>query len=218
MKPFHKWLLAALATCGLATAALATSPIQLGGSIFPLTFINVPDLNPTDGFNQMEALVNAQTVGISTVYSGAASIPSTGTDTSQTTYSTSIQGNPLMQTNYTDTLVSTSLSSAAMTTLIASEAGRTIHPRHMTIMVSGTAATASGLAIECGDGTLLASWPAAELVSLVPVGLYVSTGGPALGKGLGSGCPASYGVYLSNVGPLLTTSTHVYTNVDYSVQ
>lgn len=141
--------------------------------------------------------------------------------TSDQAYSTAITGNPLLQHNYANTLVSTSLSSTALTTLIASTAGRTIHVADVSIMVSGTAASATALAVECGDGTLIAQWPIADLVSLKPIGtgLYLSTLSTiTTGAGLGSGCPASYGVYLSNVGTKITTTTNVYTNVLYSVQ
>ena len=142
------------------------------------------------------------------------------TDDSGVGFSTALTGNPFVQDNYTDTLVSTSLTSAAMTTIIASTAGKTIYPLDTAIMVSGTAATATALAVECSDGTLIASWPIADLVNNVPIGLgaLVSTNAAVTtGAALGKGCPASTAVMLSNVGTNLTTTTHVYTNIQYSV-
>jgi hypothetical protein len=144
--------------------------------------------------------------------------PGSAVNSGGPTFSPSLTGNPLIQENYTDVLVSTSLTSAAMTPILASAAGTTIYPNDVTIMVSGTAATATALALECSDGTLLASWPIAELVNNVPVGLYVSSAGPTLGTALGKGCPASTALMLSNVGTNITTTTHVYTNVQYTTQ
>jgi hypothetical protein len=137
------------------------------------------------------------------------------------TYSTALTGNPFTQASYKDLTVATDLVSTAMTTIIASTAGTTIYPRDVSIMVSGTAATATALALECSDGTLIASWPVADLVDRLPIGtaLYLSTQstittGPALVKG----CPASTAVMLSNAGTLITTTSHVYTNVEYVTQ
>ncbi len=125
--------------------------------------------------------------------------------------------------NVTNTLVSTvGLQSATVTVIIASSAGRIIYPGGgLTIMASGTAATATALALECSDGTLIASWPIADLVSLKPIGigLYNSTNGTiTTGAGLGRGCPASTAVVLSNVGTNITTTTNVFTNIPYTVQ
>lgn len=140
------------------------------------------------------------------------------TDVSGIVFSSALTGNPLVQSNFTDVTVSTSLSNASTATIVASTAGKKIYPTGVTIMVSGTAATATALALECSDGTLLASWPIAELVTNVPVGVYASSAGPTLGAALGKGCTASTGILLSNVGTSITTTTHVYTNVQYTVQ
>lgn len=139
-------------------------------------------------------------------------------DLSGPTFSTALTGNPLLQDNYTDTTVSTGLTSAAMTTILASTAGRSIYPGGgLTIMVSGTAATATSLALECSDGTLIASWPIALLTDLNPVGPYASTA-VTRGAGLGRGCAASTALMLSNVGTNITTTTHVYTNIPHVAQ
>jgi hypothetical protein len=141
------------------------------------------------------------------------------------TFSTALTGNPLMQLNYTDTSVPTGLTSATMATIIASTAGKTIYPGGgLTIMVSGTAATATALALECSDGRLIASWPISNLVDLKPIGIGIYTsassadGTITTGPGLTKGCAASTAVMLSNVGSTVTTTTHVYTNIPYTVQ
>ncbi len=157
-----------------------------------------------------------------TLDSGSTAAISGGINTSGVTFSTALTGNPLVQQNYTDVTVSTSLTSASMTTLIASTAGRTIIPNGaLTIMVSGTAATATALALECSDGRLIASWPIADLVDQVPmgIGLYISTKSTiTLGAGLTKGCAASTALMLSNVGTNIGTTTHVYTNIPYTLQ
>lgn len=208
-----------VAIAGLLASAAAYASIPLGGSIFPLTYISQSPTNLTDAFNEMEALISQQVVGLSTVYTGAISVPSAGTDTSGTTFSASIQGNPLVQSNFTATAPGTALNSQVTTLLVASEAGRTIYPTGVTIMVSGTAGTATGLAIECTDGRLIASWPIANLVDQLPIqGSYVSSTLTWAGAGLGKGCVAGKGIMLSDVGGTITTTTLVYTTVNYTVQ
>jgi hypothetical protein len=139
-------------------------------------------------------------------------------DPSAMQYSSTMTGNPLVQSNYTDVTVSTGLTSASMTTIIGSAAGKTIYPNAgLTIMVSGTAATATALALECSDGRLIASWPIADLIDQKPVGVFASAAVPAtLGAGLTRGCAASTALMLSNVGTNLTTTTHVYTQIPYN--
>lgn len=206
----------------LGFGAFAASPIPLGGSIFPLIYINQNPINLVDAFNEMESLIAQQVVGISITYPGALSVPTSGVDTSGVSFSSSIQGNPLVQYSRsdvpTDVLVS-GLTSSAMTTLIASETGRSIYPLDaITIMASGTAATATGVALECSGGTFIASWPIAALVNNVPVGLYTSGTVNALGSPFANGCPSGQALMVSNVGANLTTTTHLYVNAAYSVQ
>ena len=150
-----------------------------------------------------------------------ATVIGTSVNPSATVYSTALTGNPLTQGFYKDLTVSTDIVSTALTTLIGSTAGKSIHVHDLKIMVSGTAATATALAIECSDGTLLASWPIADLVTLVPMGtgIHVSTQAAVTkGAGLGTGCPASTTLALSNVGGLITSTTHVYVQGVYSWQ
>jgi hypothetical protein len=196
----YKYLIAALAAVALGlsvNAAFAVSPVSSGASYFPMTLPQKVFNNPTDAVNQIVQLGNAQLVG--------SALP------------TSLLGNPLAE-SYSSALVpGTDFSSAATKTLIASQAGVTLRPTAVSLMVSGTAATATGIALECSDGTLIASWPIAELVDQVPAGMYKSTAGPALGAGLsGKGCAASTAILLSNIGSTITTTTVVYPNVIYS--
>ncbi len=139
-------------------------------------------------------------------------------DLSGPTFSTALTGNPLTQQSYKDLTVSTDLASTAMTALLASASGRTVYPGGgLTVMVSGSAATATALALECSDGTLIASWPIALLVDQVPTGPFASTA-VTRGAGLTKGCGSGNAVMISNVGANITTTTHVYTNVPYTVQ
>lgn len=179
-------------------------------------FLNITAPNQLDGVSinpNTAAAGNFTTLSASGLLS-----PSGGTAPSGTVFSTALTGNPLVLDNSANTLVSTvGLNSAATTLLVASTAGRTIYPIGVTIMASGAAATATGLAIECSDGTLIASWPVALLTSLNPLNAYSSTA-VGRGKALGTGCPASTGIVLSNVGTNVTTTTFVGTNVLYTDQ
>ena len=221
---FKKLLTGALVSL-LAFSGVAVASIPLGGSIFPLTYISQPPINLTDGFNEMLSLINQQVVGISTVYSGAVNVPAAGVDTSGVVFSGTIQQNPLMQDSLFTVPVSgvggnlTGLNSAGAVTLIASETGRQIFPTGgVTIMASGTAATATAILLECSGGAVIAQWPIAFLQSNVPVGIYTSTAGTTLGSALTRGCPSGQALYLSNVGSLLTTTSQLYINFPYSVQ
>jgi len=159
--------------------------------------------------------------GSTVTLSGTTTIGGT-LNTSSVTMSTSLTGNPLMQFTRKDLTVSTDIASTALTTILASVAGKTIYPDlgGISIMVSGSAASATSLALECGDGTLIASWPIADLTDLKPigVGLYLSTQSTITTGAGGMGCAASSGIYLSNVGTKITTTTHVYVSVPYIVQ
>lgn len=197
--------LAALALALLLPAAAIAQGLNIG---IQQPYLNITAPNQIDGVNINP---NTAAAGNFTTLNTAATTPQ------GTIFSTAISGNPLSLDNYTDTVVSTSLTSAATTTILASAAGRTIDPIAVTIMVSGTAATATALALECSDGTLIANWPIAVLTNNNPVNAYFSTV-VTRGTALGKGCPASTAVVLSNAGTNITTTTHVYTNVIYTVQ
>lgn len=180
--------------------------------------------NPQQPFLNIIApnVIDGVTINPNNTGAGNFSTLNTAATTPQgTVFSTALTGNPLMLDNYQDIIVSTSLTSAAMTTIIASTAGQAIVPTGgLTIMVSGTAATATALALECSDGTLIASWPVADLKTLAPIGigLYSTTlSQVTTGAGL-MGCLASKAVMLSNVGTNITGTTRVYVNIPYTVQ
>jgi hypothetical protein len=149
----------------------------------------------------------------------AAGFVSLGDPQATVPFSSNMIKNPSVLLSYndvpTDVLVS-GLTSASNYTLIASATGRQIVPTGgITIMASGTAGTATGVALECSDGTLIASWPIAELVTNVPVGLYASTGGPGLSTALTKGCASGTSLVMSNIGTNLTTTTHLYVSIPY---
>ncbi len=208
--------------------SFAASPISSGGSIFPLTFISQPLNNSVDEFNQWLILANSQLVGLSTVYAGAVTIPPAGVDTSGVVASSNIQQNPLMQMALVKALVSNNTGgfySTGFYTVLASQSGRTIYPGiGTTIMASGTAAGATSIVLECsgatsGGGTVIATIPIADLVSLVPVPIFLS--GATLnnvGAPVATGCPSGQGIFMSNVGAQLTTTTYIYLNMPYTVQ
>lgn len=195
-------ILGVLAVLGLIIAsplAFGSVAVPSGASAFPVTFASTPFPSVTEAFNELLILMNQQTV--------------------QSLRPASQLGNPLAE-SYSSALVpGTDFTSATAATVIASQAGVTLRPTQVSIMVSGTAATATGLALECSDGTLIISWPIAALVNLVPATEYQSTTSPALGAALsGKGCPASTAILLSNVGSTVTTTTKVYPNIIYSEQ
>lgn len=225
----RKWLLGlAVALASLGGVAYATSPIALGGSAFPLTLISTSPINLVDGFNEMLILINQQTVGISAVYTRAMTEPTGGADTSGTIFSTTLQQNPLEQVSHTTAFVSTTgvnLNNTTYYTILASQSGRTIYPLiNTTIMVSGTAATATSIVLECSGtnsagGTVIATWPISALVTNVPVPAFTS---PALsvtsGTPMVNGCPSGQGIFMSVVGSQITTTDYVYLNLPYAIQ
>lgn len=206
-------LAAASLLMGFGVMAAYTQP--LGGSIFPLTFVTQPVTNLSDAYNEMLGLVNAQTVGLSTVYPGTVSIPSSGVDTSGTAFSTVIQGNPLMQDHYDD---ATAAQLNSVKTIIASQTGRTIYPGVPVVMASGTAAGATSVSLKCSaSGRIIGTWPINNLVTNTPVSALSSYGITA-GAALSSGCVANDAVVASVTGSNLTTTTDLFINIPYTVQ
>lgn len=222
MKPRNILVTTVLAAASVLSAiAYAAAPDALGGSAFPFTLISTSPINLVDGFNEMLQIINAQTVGISTTYPGAASIPSTGVDTSAVTFSTSIQGNPLVQYNATIIPITSSTSgvnTAGGFTVLASESGRSLRlAGPVTFMASGTAATAVAELVVCSNGNILESAPISTLVNNVPV--YSSgVAGIFLGSSFAGGCPASNSILVSNSGSAVTTMTGLFVNIPYTVQ
>lgn len=137
-------------------------------------------------------------------------------DVSGVTYSTTITGNPLMQ-NTMQTV--TTASANAGIVLLSGVSGKKIYPGAVTMYVSGTAGGATAVVLECSGGTDAVSWPIAMLTTLQPVDAFVSKGGAVATRGtpLVSGCPAGESLQVSNNGTL-TTTTHLYFNIPYTVQ
>lgn len=93
----------------------------------------------------------------------------------------------------------------------------------VTLYVSGTAAGATSVNLECQPSArLIATWPIGTLINLTPVGIYASASSGVeptvvLGSALTTGCQASDSVLLSANGTLSTTS-QVFINLPYIVQ
>lgn len=206
MKLSSKWLLGLLAALGIGAAAIAASPIQLGGSIFPLTYITTPDLNPTDAFNQMETLVNAQTLAVSQQYQP---------------FATTYNGNPLSQYTVQDIPVASVNATSTGYAFVGGLTGRKIFPGIPVVTVSGTAASATALRILCSPGgNIIATFAVSTLASLIPV-FPTSAGytqGAQLGAGYFKGCASGDSVVASTQGSAMTTTTDVFINLPYTLQ
>ncbi len=146
---------------------------------------------------------------------GAVALSSASTFSAPITVSTSLTGNPLVQASYQNI---TTASANATTPVLASVAGKTIHVvgGGITIMASGTAATATDVTLKCSGGTIIARFPIAVLVNALPVGPYYSTV-ITRGAALTQPCAASEAVMISSTGALATT-TNLFVNIPYFVQ
>ena len=97
-------------------------------------------------------------------------------------------------------------------------ASRTIYPGQFSVMVSGTAAGATSLLINCYPSLKkLATFPIANLVTSVPVTPSSSTAITA-GAVLAQGCASGDGIAASVVGSALTTTTDIFINMPYTIQ
>lgn len=139
-----------------------------------------------------------------------------GTATQGTAFSTVETGNPLLLQTVVNVPVA-SVNAVGGYTFISGVTGRKVYPGIPTVMVSGTAASATRLLIECTGGNVLASIPIAYLVTNVPVTPFSSTINTA-GVGITQGCATGDGVFVSNVGSSMTTTTNVYINLPYTIQ
>jgi len=143
-----------------------------------------------------------------------------GINTNAQAFSITQSKNPLMLSNYTDIPVaSVNNVPTAGYQFVSGITGRTIYPMGLTVMVSGTASAATSVKILCGSGKLLATFPIASLITSVPISPYSSGPGAVVaGSALGNGCPSGDGVYASNVGTNLATTTDFYVNLLYTLQ
>lgn len=213
-----KKLLAIAGLVGLfAAAAIAASPIQLGGSIFPLTLISQAANNSVDEFNQLEILINAQVMPISG--------PQATINTQGITFSNAANGNPLMLDFYQDIAVSTNTTVNNSTTrglqFLTAQTSRTIYPGIPVVTVSGTASAATNLTILCSPSArVVATYVVSNLISTVPnFPISAGTGqGNSVGVAMASGCASGDGVNISTGGSALATTTDVFINMPYTVQ
>lgn len=146
------------------------------------------------------------------------SVALTGTVATQGQVFTTVQaGNPLMQDTVQNIPVA-SVNQAGGQVLIQSVSGRTIYPSAgLTLLVSGTAATATSEKIVClPSGRLVATFNIAQLVNSIPVGPMSASvvAGPALNEG----CQINDDLVLSNVGSNLATTTNLFPNIPYVMQ
>ena len=148
-------------------------------------------------------------------------LPGGSFDASQITTSSALTGNPLMQNRLGVALVS---EVNAATIILASTAGKSIYVGGgFTVMASGTAGGGTSVSLKCSGGTIIATFPVANsyLLDGIPRGPFASSGslggGPTLASSLTRGCAAGEAVLISSVGTI-TTMTHMYYNVPYTVQ
>jgi hypothetical protein len=224
LNTFRKKLLAL--ACALLIPAAAIGVIdQLGGSAFPLTYITQSPFNLTDAFNQMLSIISTQTVGISTKYPGAASIPGNGTDVSSTTFSTGVQANPLVQATVQNVVVA-SVNATGGFPLISGLSGRTIYPENVSLLpLGGSPSAATRIMIVCTSGNILMSVPIAYLNSGISLSAFypyssttIATGGNLTSTAFGQGCASGDSVLISNVGTSVATTTSFMVNLLYTVQ
>lgn len=232
-----KYLIAAALTIagllglGLANAA---SPIQLGGSIWPLTFATVPVTNLADAFNEMLMLINNQAVSSANpIISGT--VNEYGVTFGAAGGGGSFYANPLVQTGYYDVKVA-SLNApkggTSLDDLIIAQASRTIYPQAAGIVLyaSGTPATCTNVQLAC-DGTtngalfvsqpggnVIATFPVAALVDKVAVTPFMVASAVSYGSAATRGCPAGEGIIASTGGSACTTNTDMFIQFPYIVQ
>ena len=208
-------LLIGLAAAGLQVTGRAKAAIQLGGSIWPLTYITVPEVNPTDGFNQMESLINQQAQANTYAVNPAANVAP--------------QANPLVFGTYGSFLAASvnDPNASVLTgnaTLLSGVAGRTIYPGSVTLeALGGNAAGATSIAVICyPSGTQIAQVSAiGRLLSGVPTSPFASYANinASLGTAFGSGCTVGDSVVVSAVGGGgLTGATSLLVNMLYFLQ
>lgn len=214
-----KACIAASILAALGFTAFAASPIQLGGSIFPLVFINQAANNSVDEFNQLLVLMNAQLQGISAQYPGTGLEPPLGEDTSQTVFSSaSLQQSPIMLQKYQNMPIGAVNSASANDILIQGAPGRTIYPDGYGITVGalgGNLATCTSVSVLCSPSTAaIGTWNVAVLTSGRPVSLSSAT---TVGYGAQS-CVAGDSVVVTQAGSGCATATGIAFTIPYTVQ
>jgi hypothetical protein len=195
----------------------AKSAIQLGGSIFPLTYISTPNINTTDGFNQMLSLLNQQVAAFPTNKQGAA-------------FQTAPGLNPLIQLSYVDIPAENGLLSqgngVTNNILVAPTTGVTIFPvgGGVSMFASGAETTGTGVTILCSpSGNKIMTPQAAYLLNNLVIGGFFSTtaavtsaGNIPLASAFTAGCLSGDGVVASgNSSTNMGTMTDLFINFPY---
>ena len=141
-----------------------------------------------------------------------------GLATQLNTFSVTPSTNPLIL-GVASNILTASVNATGGYAFLSGVTSRTIYPMNLTVMASGTAATATSEKIVClPSGNLIATIPITALVTSVPVGVYSSTGSIIPGPAFAQGCQAGDGVYASNVGSNLATTTNLFITMPYTVQ
>lgn len=178
-----------------------------------LPFLNITGPNQLDGVNINP---NTAAAGNFTNLTASGTTRLANVATQSQAFSTAIAGNPLILGTL-ESIPVASVNAANGQVVLTGVAGRTIYPIALTLMVNGTAASATSEKVYCSPSTRsLGTFPVGILVSGVPVNVY-STSATA-GIAMGNGCALNDSIYLSNVGSALTTTTILYPTLLYTVQ
>lgn len=188
------------------------------GDYIPICDTSANAMKKTDASNLTLGGAFNGTVGATTPSTGAFTTlaVTTGVNTSGIVFSTALTGNPLMQST-AQTATAAQINSSY--SFLASVSGKSIYPgAGFSIMASGTAASATSVAIKCQNGNIIATFPIAQLKDVTPIGPFSSAGGIIVGSALTRGCPASEGLFVSVIGSPLLVTSHLYINMPYTVQ
>ena len=164
----------------------------------------------------LAGLGTTQTFTGGDTFTGTLATGTGGINTFGSVFGNTLSQNPLTQTIF---FSATATQANAGVNILSSASGRTIIPTSgLTIMVSGTAATATSVVLECQPShRVFVTWPIANLVDRIPVGIYASST-TVLGSALTNGCNASDSVQLSVNANNLATTTQLFINMPYVVQ
>lgn len=196
----------------LLLAALLMLPA--GASFADSGSHTVPLYKDSNGKRQV-----VDTNGSLLVSGGTLSTRSAIIDPSGNAFATTTTGNPLMQMTVQQIPVA-SVNASGGYALISGVTGRRVYPAGLTVMASGTAASATRLMVVCSGGNVIASIPIAHLVDRIAVTPFASVLGTytLTSTGFARGCASGESVLVSNVGSNMTTTTDIFVNMPYSMQ
>lgn len=195
---------ASIVGTGGTTETLPTTTDTLAGLGTSQTFTGTETFSSTTIFNNVPT------------FNSAISMQAAGINTFGSVFGNTLTANPITQTVF---FSATATQANAGINILSSASGRTIVPTGaVTIMVSGTAATATSVVLECQPShRIFVTWPIANLVDRIPVGIYASST-TVLGSALNNGCNASDSIQLSVNANNLATTTQLFINLPYVVQ